>query len=241
MNVAICDDNVQDTEQICALIREHFDRSGFIGELHTFTSGEALVEAFALRPFDAVFLDIYMGGMNGVKTAQKLRAISPAFALVFITVSEDHTMDAFSLGTNSYVIKPIKRSSIDMAFAKCQAVFIANGRYIEVLSDRMKFQVPLIKILYIETFGRETLYHTTDRDFRSTAVTSLDDLKQTLGTSFLRCHRSYLVNLNHVAAIQTDDFRMRDGRLVPLRQRGRADLRDAYADFISERLFQASL
>lgn len=240
MRVAICDDNRHDTELICFLIREHFDKKGFAGELHTFTSGEALLEAFTAEPFDAVFLDIYMGGINGVETAEKLRAISPAFALVFITTSEDHAMDAFSLGSNSYVVKPIKRKSIDMAFEKCRDIFVSNGRYIDVHCDRMKFQVPLIKILYIETFGRETLYHTIDRHFRSTARVSLDAIKRMAGQSFLRCHRSYLVNLNHVEAIQPDSFLMRDGSLIPLRQRGRTELRDEYADFVSDRLFGVS-
>lgn len=240
MNVAICDDNAQDTELICALIQEHFNTNEYVGELHTFASGEALVEAFAAHPFDAVFLDIYMDGMNGVKTAEKLREMSRDFALVFITVSEDHVLDCISLGTDGYVVKPIKRDSIEMAFSKCRDTFLKNGRYINVLSDRSTIKVPVNKIIYVETYGRETLFHTTYREIRSTATMLLDELAQTLGGSFLRCHRSYIVNMNHVAAIQPEDFRMRDGSLVPLRQRGRAELRDAYADFISDRLFEAS-
>lgn len=240
MNVAICDDSARDAELICALLREHFDKNGFIGELHTFASGEALAEAFAATSFDVVFLDIYMEGMNGLKTAERLRKLNPVFSLIFITSSTDHALDCFSLGTDGYVVKPIKREDIDLAFSKCRDVFLKNGRFIKVMSDRMSLSVPLIKIQYIETYGRETLFHTTDREIRSTAPMLLDDLERTLGGSFLRCHRSYIVNLNYVEALQPDDFRMLDGSLVPLRQRGRAELRDAYADFLSDRLFEVS-
>ncbi|QIB68985.1 response regulator transcription factor [Aminipila butyrica] len=239
MNIAICDDSTKDVELICALLQEHFDKNGFIGELHTFSSGEALVKAFAAQPFDVVFLDIYMEGMNGMKTAERLRELNPSFSLVFITTSKDHALDSFSLGTSSYVVKPIKREDIDRAFFKCRDVFLKNGRFIEVMSDRMKRRIPLHKILFMEVYGKEVLVHTSTETIKTS--TPLDELEKMTTASFLRCHRSYMVNLRYVEAIQLDDFRLRNGSLVPLRQRGRSELRDAYADFVSDRLFEVSL
>lgn len=239
MNVAICDDNAQDTALICALLHEHFDKNGFSGDIYTFSSGEALIEAFADRSFDVVFLDIYMGGMNGLETAEKLRALDPGFSLVFITVSKDHALDSFSLGTNDYVVKPIKRNDIDRAFSKCKDIFLKNGRYIEVVSDRLRRKIPLHKILFIEVYGKEILVHMQTETIKIS--TPLDELEKMITGSFLRCHRSYIVNLNYVEAIQSDSFRMQDKSLVPLRQRGRAEMRKAYADFVSDRLFEVSL
>lgn len=241
MNVAICDDNSQDTALICALLQEHFDKNGFVGEIHTFESGEALIDAFAADSFDVVFLDIYMDGINGVRTAEKLRKIDPAFLLVFITTSRDHALDSFPLRAIDYVIKPIKREDIERAFSGCRDVFLKNGRFIKVMSNRMNLFVPLIKIQHIETYGRETLFHTVDCEIRSTASMLLEDLEKILGSAFLRCHRSYIVNLNYVEALGQDNFQMLDGSLVPLRQRGRAELRDTYADFLSDRLFEVPL
>ena len=238
MKVAICDDSAQDAELICALLREHFDKNGFIGELHTFASGEALAAGFAAQPFDVVFLDIYMEGMNGLKTAERLRALDPGFSLVFITSSTDHALDCFSLGTDGYVVKPIQREDIDRAFSKCRDVFLKNGRYIEVPSDRTKRKIPLHKILFMEVYGKAVLVHTRKETIKTSVP--LDELEKMVNVPFLRCHRSYIVNLNYVEALQPDDFKMQDGSLVPLRQRGRAELRDAYADFLSDRLFEVS-
>ena len=117
-----------------------------MGELHTFESGEALAKSFTVHPFDVVFLDIYMDGMNGLKTAEKLREIDPGFSLVFITSSKDHALASFSLGTNDYVVKPIKREDIERAFSKCREIFLKNGRFINIMSDRMNLSVPLAKI-----------------------------------------------------------------------------------------------
>lgn len=238
MNVAICDDNIQDIAQIRTLLGEHFHINGYDAAIHTYTSGESLLAAFTAQTFDAVFLDIYMNGMSGIKTAEKLREKNPDFALVFITVSRDHALESYSCRACAYVLKPISYSEINNAFLQCRHIFIKNGRFIEIISDRRKVRVPLAKIVFIEVYGKQILIHTTDRIIKTT--TPLDHLEQLLNSTFLRCHRSYIVNLNHTEAILTNDFRMNNGRLVPMRQRGRSELRDTYAQFLSNRLFEVS-
>lgn len=241
INLAVCDDNPHDREQICALLRAHLDKNGYVSEIQTFTSGEALLDAFTACPFDAVFLDIYMNGISGMETARKLRELDPSFALVFITTSRDHAIESFALRPNYYLTKPIERMKIEDAFLQCRSTFLKNARFIEVMSERVIIKIPISKILYIETFGRETLFHTTGGTLKTTAHMLLDDLDRTLGDSFLRCHRSYIVNLNHVEAVQPEEFRLRGGSLVPLRRRERSELRNTYANFISDRLFEAPL
>lgn len=240
MKIAICDDNLQDTAQIHALIQDHFDKNGFTGEIHTFSSGESLLEAFAACPFDVVFLDIYLNGIDGMKTAELLRKMDSGFALIFITISQEHALQSYSYRPSYYLCKPVKCPDIENAFQQCRHLFLKNARFIEVKSGRVQFKIPLIKIRYVETFGRETLFHTSDGDIKTTAHLRFDDLEQKLCSAFLRCHRSYIVNMNHVEAIQTDNFQMCNGIRVPLRQRRRQTLRNAFADFVSNRLFEVS-
>lgn len=238
MKIAICDDNPQDTAQIHCLLKNHLDKNGFTGEILTFTSGEALLDAFAVCSYDIVFLDIYLKGMDGMQTAEKLRKMDSDFALVFITVSQEHALQSYSYRPSYYVCKPVKCQDIENAFLQCRHVFLKNARFITVNSSRAQIRVPLIKIIYVETYGRETVFHTADGDIKTTARLRLDELEQKLGSSFLRCHRSYIVNMNHVESIQTDNFQMRSGIRIPLRQRRRQALRDAFADFVTNRLFE---
>jgi DNA-binding LytR/AlgR family response regulator len=237
VNVAICDDYTQDAELIRGLLAEHLDNNGYIGDIHMFDSGEALYDAFTANPFDAVFLDIYMGGMSGIETAGKLRKLDPNFALVFITSSKNDISDAYPHKPNCYVVKPVTRDSIDNAFHNCQAVFLKNARYIEVMRDRAKIKIPLSKIMYIETYGRETVFHTTAGDHKSTSNMPLADIERGLNKAFLRCHKSYIVNMNFVDIVCPGEFKLINGNLVPMRQRRRDELRDAYARFVSDRLF----
>ena len=236
MNIAICDDSADDLETVRRFLIEHFENNGFVGDIKTFSSGETLLSAFAPGVFDAVFLDIYMGGMTGMKTAEKMRRADPNFALVFITSSENHAVNAFTLRANGYVTKPIKKEPLTAALLQCQPVFLRNARSIEVTSNRQNIRIPLIKIYYIEVYNHDVLIHTLDGVIKTS--TPLNKIETDVGRPFLRCNRSYLVNMNYVTDIGEQGVIMSNRSIVPLRQQGKAEIREAYADFISDRLFE---
>lgn len=236
MNIAICDDNNDDLETLCRFLMEYFENNGFIGNLKTFSSGEALLSSFAPGAFDAIFLDIYMDGMTGIKTAEKMRQADPNFALVFITSSENHAVNAFTLRANGYVTKPINKDSLNAALLQCRSVFLRNARFLEVKSNRQNIRIPMIKIYYIEVYNHDILVHTMDGTIKTS--TPLDRIEIEAGKPFLRCHRSYLVNMNYVTDIVEQGVVMNNRTTVPLRKQGRAEIREVYADFISDRLFE---
>jgi DNA-binding LytR/AlgR family response regulator len=70
---------------------------------------------------------------------------------------------------------------------------------------------------------------------------AMGDLEKELGASFLRCHRSHIVNLNYVDKVLEQYILMKNGDRVPMRQRGRSDIRDAFAVFVSDRLFEGGM
>jgi len=236
VNIAICDDSADDMETVRRFLVEHFENNGFVGDISTFSSGEALLSAFKPGAFDVVFLDIFMGGLTGMKTAEKMRQADPNFALVFITSSENHAVNAFTLRANGYVTKPIMKEPLAAALLQCRSVFLRNARFVEVTSNRQNIRIPIIKIYYIEVYNHDVLFHTLDGVIKTS--TPLNRIEIEVGGTFLRCHRSYLVNMNYVTDIGEQGVVMSDNTIVPLRQQGRAEIREAYADFISDRLFE---
>ena len=65
-----------------------------------------------------------------------------------------------------------------------------------------------------------------------TARRGLDDLEAAIDSQdFLRCHRSFLVNLNHVEGIESSDFRMKDQTLVPISSANTSQIRRQFIDW----------
>lgn len=77
-------------------------------------------------------------------------------------------------------------------------------------------------------------HHCQIHTLRQTVVTrrGLDDLEAVINSGdFLRCHRSFLVNMNHIQGMEDSDFRMSDGALVPISAANRVSLRSAFIDW----------
>ncbi|MCL2462969.1 MAG: LytTR family DNA-binding domain-containing protein [Defluviitaleaceae bacterium] len=238
MNIAVCEDDAAEAGKICGSLRAYLGRNSYVGDIHTYGSGEELLAAFSPGAFDAVFLDIYMGGMTGMEAAQKMRQADPGFALVFITSRERHALEAFGVRACAYVPKPVTPGAMEAAFAQCQGVFLKNARFIEIVTDRQTVRIPLVNIYYVEVFDKDVIFHTTIGDMKTNMPLEEIDLK--LGAAFLRCHRSYLVNMNHIEKIREQDMMMRNGDAAPMRQHGKQKIRGIYGEFLSNCLFETT-
>jgi len=62
----------------------------------------------------------------------------------------------------------------------------------------------------------------------------LKELEERLGGSpFLRCHRSFIVNMNHVSDMRANGFLMLCGDIVPIRMNGRKEVKMAMAGLVA--------
>ena len=185
-------------------------------------SGPAAVEAIdKLRP-ELVFLDIQMPGISGIEV---LRRTTHQPFVVFTTAFAEHAVTAFELGAVDYLLKPFGaerlRASLDRARAALGEPLPATlDRLGELLGQsgmtrlfvrtgRSIVPVAVADITWFEAVGDYVNVHT--RDAQHLVHLSLNRLEARLdGQRFSRIHRTYIVNLDHVAAFQ----RQPDGRLV---------------------------
>ncbi len=231
MNIAVCEDNVIDCEAICSFLKDYCIKNCYDIKIHTFDSGEAFLSALSHESFNAVFLDIFLTGMSGVETAQKIREQGRGCTIVFITTSADYALDGYDVSAVSYVVKPIDAKKMEKALAMCQREFAQNSRYIEVISDYQNTRISLRKIRYVEVYGKASFFHLDTIKIKT--YLSLDKIEEMLGgTPFLRCHRCFLVNMNYVAEIREREFLMNDGNPVSIRKNGRAEVKLAMARFM---------
>lgn len=232
MNIAICEDNVSDSETLTAYIESYCQRHRYHAEITAFESGEELLTAFSPGLFDLIFLDIFLTGISGMDTARKIRETDRDCLLVFVTVSEGYTMDGFLVNAAGYVVKPLGHERMDATLHMCRQQFEKNSRTIEISMYGGSMAVPVADLIYAEVYGKESVFHMKKGDF--TARLPLDEIEAKLGGKpFLRCHRSYIVNMNHVADLRDEDFLMRNGDAVPIRKNGRREIRMAMAAFIA--------
>lgn len=232
LQIAICDDLEEERVILSRMLRNYARRQGLSLQVHFFVSGEELLQSVRrANACQVLFLDIYMPGISGVETARRLRAAGYGASIVFATTSTDHGVDSFEVRASDYLVKPFRQEEVDRALDWCLEHMPEPLRSLSVYAEGEIQEFPLASVLYIEVLGHQSHIHT----LRQTVVVrkSLDDLERAVDSpDFFRCHRSFLVNLNHAERIESSDFLMSDGARIPISSANLPRARNIFTDWI---------
>ena len=216
LQAAVCEDVPADAALLVKMVEE----SGIPTDVRVFESGEALLESFKPGMYDVIFMDIYMGGMRGVDAASVIREIDPAVVIAFSTTSLDHTLESYRLKAFRYIEKPTRADTVKETLEYARLKRKAAPFITLKVSGGRKENIPLDSILYIESRGHVVEVHTFSGMTATSQSVSLDDMEQLLPPRFLRTHKSYLVNLDHVVKADRDMnvFVMKNGHRPHIRR-----------------------
>jgi DNA-binding LytR/AlgR family response regulator len=216
LRVAIVDDNAADGDVLEGMVREIVD----VGELELvrFGCGEDFLAAE--ERFDLVFIDIYMGDLNGLATVERYRTRDTDCRIVFTTSSREFALEAYELEAEQYLIKPVTPEKVKRILTK--QVRRAE-RMLRFTFERKNVEVAAKDIMFLEIKDRAVQVHTVKAVY-SVWNTKLDELAEQLrtdeeGSGFVRCHKSYVVNLEFVTAMDGDFILKNNERIYVTRSR----------------------
>mgnify|MGYP003667753645 FL=1 len=208
---------VDDEPAARAQLRDVVDSMPDLVVIKEVSDGRAAIEAIVELAPDIVFLDIDMPEVDGFSVAQATEQIS--YQLVFITAHHQYALKAFETHAIDYLLKPARPSLIEKCLDKIlrQEVLTLRNQpsnspqSLLVLADSSDSRVVNMNhILYIEGLGRYRRIHLTAEGARIHKLetvlsdSTLDDFTDQLEEkSFVRVHRSYLVNLSLVTSLQS--------------------------------------
>ena len=236
MRFGICDDSAADRRQLQAMLRDCFSLKGVKAQISLFMDARSLYDAFAPGIFDILFLDIYMPGIDGMRAAKFLRGKDRDVLLVFTTISADHAFESYSVYADGYLLKPFAIGLLDETMEWCLQNSKANLQHITIISNREAVMVPHREILYVEVFGRSCVIHTFNGPITTNRV--LSELENELGGAFLRCHRSYLVNMEHILRHEAACFLLPGNRSVPIARDGANSVKQKFFDWSFRRTWE---
>jgi len=210
----IADDEQPARDRLRKLLSEYSGQIELIGEAQN--GLECLEMIDRLKP-DLVFLDIQMPGLNGFEVLQQTNH-SPV--VIFCTAFDEFALQAFETNSIDYIVKPIKAERIRKSIEKLdslkqnsdkQELLRIIGNYISQtpkkeitsipvkLGDRMLF-LRIEDVVYF--LAEEKYVKIFTKDGRNYLCDfSLKSLEEKLGGSFLRIHRSLLVNVSRIREI----------------------------------------
>jgi two-component system response regulator AlgR len=207
LSVLIVDDELPARERLQRLVRE-LPGCAVAGVCSNGTDALALVGK--LKP-GVVLLDIRMPGMTGIEVARHLGALEHPPAIIFTTAYDEYALEAFESQAVGYLLKPVRSGRLAQALKQAsrlrapQLLGLASAPLAprQHVAVRLRDELKLIPVKDIRYFRAEQKYvtvrHTRGEDLIDE---SLKQLEEEFARDFVRAHRSILVAVAHVEALE---------------------------------------
>lgn len=234
IRIAICDDIAQDRAVARQYIEDWADHIGLTCHTIEYERGRNLL--YDYQDGDAGFvlllLDIFMPGITGMETARKIREFNKSVPIVFFTTSDSYAVESYEVEAAGYLVKPLDQQRFTSLLNKLLIEHTQRQLVLKISGSYQYFDHE--EILYIESSGRRATLHLAEG--ASVCVNrKLDDLEAQLDDNrFLRCHQSFLVNMDHIHKVDRD-FILQDGSIIQIRSRHRKGLMERYYNYYIKR------
>jgi two-component system, LytTR family, response regulator LytT len=202
-------------------------------DVRTAAGGQQALRTLAERPFDAVFLDVRMPGMDGLELARVLRRFETPPSVVFVSAFETGAVGAFELKALDYLMKPVSRRRLAEAMSRVLEARVSAAPADDVVplptlrgGTRL---VPRESILFLQADRDYVRVICDDERFLVRGRVS-DMARRWRPYGFVQVHRGYVANLRRAVEVRprlngTAMLAFPDGREIPVARRKVAELR----------------
>lgn len=217
MKIAVCDDECKILEEITAFIEKEFPGN----KVQTFSDGQAFlssVRAASDAEPELLLLDIDMPGMTGMELAAELTSEKVRTLIVFVTAHDELVYDSFKYHPFAFVRKKFLQEELRNVLLDCQKEIdgrTSKKRFVFQNGSQM-VNLAQSEILYFEGQANYlAIYTAGGAEYRMRSTMSA--VEKELGDSgFLRIHKGFLVNLEHVRILKTEGLELDSGGLLPI-------------------------
>lgn len=236
MRIAVCDDDEREVSRIRKLITEYqLSRPAFI-DCSYFTNSTDFLCEIRGGEYDLILLDILTSGVGGIQVAQELRELDRNVRLIFVSASSEFAVESYHVEAYYYLLKPVDADSLFRLLDKIRGELSVQAEQGFILRSRDGVvRIVFAKLAYVEVMNKTLFFHLAD-GVVCEASAALADFEEKLLSrpEFLKTHRSYLVNLNFIEAIDIGFVRMKDGHSVPVSRKRRSQVQDVYVRFLNQ-------
>lgn len=238
LRALIADDETLARRLLAEYLRPHADITILAEADNGLDAARAITE---LKP-DLVFLDIQMPRLTGLEV---LELTGRRDGIVFTTAYDQHAMRAFELHAVDYLLKPFSQARFDAALERARRLLGQAAPGLErlvtpagawlarvLVRDGGGLQVlPVEDIAYIEAQADQVAFHAHGREhLKNQRISELE--AQLDPARFVRVHRSFIINLAALQALERTDSdahvaRMKNGKRIPVSRSGHERLRQA--------------
>ncbi|MEL7119628.1 MAG: LytTR family DNA-binding domain-containing protein, partial [Bacteroidota bacterium] len=205
-----------------AVLKRYIDKVQSLELIDSFQNPLDALELLNEQKTDLLFLDINLPDISGIEL---LKSIEHPPKVIFTTAYPEYAIEGFELHALDYLLKPISFDRFLKAINKFQTEIERDKAMEKVLNqedkqillvkaDKKIFRIPFEEILYLQAYGDYVKVFTHNKMLLpKERLQNLEN--QLINSTFMRIHRSYLINLNQVDYIEGNQVYI-DKNAIPI-------------------------
>ena len=230
MDIALIDDLETDRLQLEQILKA-YDRIHQLGmNYYHYSGGEDFLKHYQPFRFTVIFLDIYMNGISGIETAEQIRTSDEDVILIFLTTSEEHRPEAFSLFASSYIKKPCSGEQVFRVLDHIFRTRTAAEKRFSFSFDRKDYSLRLADIVSVET-DRNYLTIVDRRGASYRTRMTFSTVESLLDNRFLVLMKGIIVNMDYIVKLSDDSCLMKSGISFPIRIKNQKELQQKWLNY----------
>ena len=210
---------VDDEPLAVRLIENHLDKIEGFEVVATCNNAMKAFEILNTHAIDLMFLDIKMPNMTGIEFLKNLKHPPKT---IFTTAYRDFALESYDIGVVDYLLKPITFErffkAVDKFLTSRQSVSQPmekkpSDAFVVLKSGVKSYKINTDAVLYIESL-KDYIKIFLLNDKPITFKYKIGDIEMELvNKNFLRVHRSFLINTNHIVAFTNQEIEVKDAEI----------------------------
>lgn len=208
LNFVLCDDNLSFLNNLDKTLNKIILKRDFNAQVgFKSTKISEVLDYMKDNKVDVLFLDIQLkSDTNGIDIAEKIRATNKNIYFIFTTGHLEYAFLAFQVKAFDYIPKPITTERLEKTLVRLfEDIDFSSSNFISLNN---KTYINQNDIYYIKRDGMKLVFKTKSNVYET--YSSFNKVADKLSNNFVRCHKSYVVNVNNISHIDANTLFFND-------------------------------
>ena len=204
LSFVLCDDNYGAIDKLSKMLNSIIISHNLKAQIsYTTNNPNDLLNYLKDNPTDVLLLDIDLkSSTSGLQIAEQIRAIDKNIYIIFVTGHFEFGMVAYKYKTFDFLQKPLTKERFEETILRLYSdIYGSTARYIRLDNDKTVIKENSIR--FIKKEGMKVIFHTDTRDYET--YSSFNKISGMLPNNFVRCHKSYIVNVSKITDIDLSE------------------------------------
>lgn len=207
LNFVLCDDSHPILTRLSKMLESIFIRHNIDASIGLATTSlSVLFDYIETNNVDVLILDINLKtDISGCDVADIIRKKNKSVYIIFCTGHLEYALLAYKYKTFDYLSKPITQERLEETILRLvDDISSSPADFIKVNKNTV---VKLNNVNYIKKDGMKLVFYTPNENH--TVYSSFNQISTCLPGNFLRCHKSYIINVDHIS-----NFNMKNNTIL---------------------------